>query len=206
MAKQEVPLQTLEQYLPIGSYAYVHEYLIRYGIHLTISKERTTILGDYRPAVHQEAHRISVNGNLNPYAFLITPLHEMAHLLVYEQYGSKVIPHGVEWKKIYAQLLNVFLDKKIFPNDIEYELLQTIQGPAATSCGEEQLMRVLQKYDRIQEGHLRVEQILVGELFKTPDGRVFRKGQKLRKRHQAIEISRGAVYLFSGIYLVKKIS
>jgi len=205
MAKQEVPLKTLEQYLPDGSYHYVYEYLLRYGIHLTISKERTTILGDYRPAGQQEAHRISVNGNLNPYAFLITLLHEMAHLLVYEQFGNKVIPHGIEWKNVYVQLLKVFLDKKLFPEDVEKELLHTIQGPAATSCGEEQLMRVLQKYDHKQEGQLRVEQVLVGELFKTPDGRVFRKGQKLRKRHQAVEISKGAVYLFSGIYLVKKI-
>jgi hypothetical protein len=129
----------------------------------------------------------------------------MAHLLVYEQFGNKVIPHGIEWKNVYVQLLKVFLDKKLFPEDVEKELLHTIQGPAATSCGEEQLMRVLQKYDHKQEGQLRVEQVLVGELFKTPDGRVFRKGQKLRKRHQAVEISKGAVYLFSGIYLVKKI-
>jgi hypothetical protein len=205
MGKTEVPIQSLDKYLPRGAYSFVAEYLHQFGIHLTISKERSTILGDYRPAFHHHAHRISVNGNLNPYAFLITLLHEMAHLLVFEHFGPKVLPHGVEWQQRYGQLLAIFIEKKIFPADIERLLIRTISKPSATSCGEEELMRELQKYDPVKNGSVRVEELMKGEQFKTPDGRIFIKGEKLRKRHKAIEQSGGAVYLFSGIYMVCKV-
>jgi SprT protein len=204
MAKSEVPIDSLAHYLPSGAYSIVAEYLHRYGIHLTITRERQTVLGDYRPAMHGRAHRISVNGNLNSYAFLITLLHEMAHLLVFEQYGFKVASHGVEWKQTYSSLLAAFLQKDIFPGDIKSALAQTLRNPSASSCGEEVLMRVLQLYDQLPPDKVRVEQIEQGQHFKTPDGRVFLKGEKLRKRHRATELSTGNVYLFSGIYLVQK--
>jgi hypothetical protein len=191
--------------LPADAYPFVAEYLHRYGIHLTISKERQSVLGDYRPAINQKAHRISVNGNLNPFAFLLTLLHEMAHLLVFEAYGSKVLPHGLEWQKVYSGLLAVFLEKSIFPDDIKQVLIQTIRRPAASSCGEESLMRVLQQYDRNKSNKIRVEELSPGQQFKTDDGRVFIKGQKLRKRHKAVALSGGALYLFSGIYLVERV-
>jgi SprT protein len=205
MPKKEVPVQTLEAYLPADTYPYVAEYLHRYGIHLTVTKARQSILGDYRPAIRDMAHRISVNGNLNPYAFLLTLLHEMAHLVVYEQYGRKVMPHGKEWQSIFSELLSVFIKKSIFPSDIKEVLIKTIHKPAASSCGEEALMRVLQRYDGNRTNKIRVEELLQGQQFKLEDGRVFIKGPKLRKRHKAIEHPGGSVYLFSGIYLVQKI-
>lgn len=204
MPKKEVPVQTLEAYLPANTYPYVAEYLHRYGIHLTVTKARQSVLGDYRPAVRDMAHRISVNGNLNPYAFLLTLLHEMAHLLVFEQHGTKVMPHGKEWQRMFSDLLSVFIEKSIFPSDIKDALIQTIDKPAASSCGEESLMRVLQKYDRNLVDKIRVEELLPGQQFKLDDGRIFIKGQKLRKRHKAVEYPGGSVYLFSGIYLVQK--
>ena len=79
MSKKEVPLHALAAYVPEGSLEPVLEYLHRYKIHLTITKERNSILGDYRHAINQKNHRISVNGNLNKYAFLVTLLHEIAH-------------------------------------------------------------------------------------------------------------------------------
>ena len=42
MAKAEVPIQSLDNYLPTGAYPYVAEYLHQFGIHLTISRERST--------------------------------------------------------------------------------------------------------------------------------------------------------------------
>ena len=77
------------------------------------------MLGDYRNAVNGKNHRVTVNGNLNTYAFLITLLHELAHLLAYEQYGNRIFAHGKEWKSIYGKLLHDFLSRKIFPEDIE---------------------------------------------------------------------------------------
>jgi len=205
MSKKEVPLHALAEYLPEGALEPVLDYLHRYKIHLTITRERNTILGDYRHAIQQKNHRISVNGNLNQYAFLVTLLHEMAHLLAFEQFGNRIAPHGKEWKNEYSKVLAQFLLKKVFPADVEKALLKSIQNPSATSCGEEHLMRVLKKYDRRAEHEVLVEEVPEGQLFQTRDGRTFRKGEKLRKRHKATDVNTGLVYLFSGVYEVMKV-
>lgn len=203
MSKKEVPLHALDEYLPKGSLEPVLEYLHQYKIHLTITRERNSILGDYRHAIHQKNHRISVNGNLNKYSFLVTLLHEVAHLLAFENFGHRIAPHGKEWKNEYSKILAQFLLKKLFPVDIEKALLKSLQNPSATSCGEEHLMRVLKNYDVRKEGEVLVEQLTAGQLFKTKDGRVFKKGEKLRKRHKAIDVKSGVLYIFSGVYEVE---
>src|SRR5829696_6839224 len=102
MHKKEAPISHLENFLPPATYEAVLQYLQFYKIHLTIAKERKSILGDYRHRTHHENHRISVNGNLNHFSFLITLLHELAHLLTFEQYKNNVQAHGKEWKTIFG--------------------------------------------------------------------------------------------------------
>src|SRR5919107_445470 len=102
MAKKEAPISTLQDFLPEGTYEPVLEYLHHYRVHLTVAKERKSILGDYRHRTKHESHRISVNGNLNKYSFLITLLHELAHLVTFQKHGNKVQSHGKEWKSMYA--------------------------------------------------------------------------------------------------------
>jgi hypothetical protein len=206
MPKQEVPISQLQDYLPPGTYQPVLNYLRQYKVHLTVAKERKSILGDYRHRTHQSNHRISVNGNLNNYSFLITLLHELAHLLTFEQFSNRVMAHGQEWKKIYSQLLDQFLQHKIFPADIEKELLLSLRNPAASSCAEDGLLRVLRKYDTAGAKFILVEEVAVNAIFRTNDGRIFQKGKKLRKRFQCKEVSSGKVYLFSPVYEVELIN
>jgi hypothetical protein len=206
MPKQEVHISQLQDYLPPGTYDPVLNYLRQYKVHLTVAKERKSILGDYRHRTHHDNHRISVNGNLNKYSFLVTLLHELAHLLTFEQFSNKVLAHGREWKTIYAQLLDQFLKHHIFPADIENELLLSLQNPAASSCAEDGLLRVLRKYDAAGSKFLLVEEVPVHSVFRTNDGRVFQKGKKLRKRFQCKEIDTGRVYLFSPVYEVELVN
>src|SRR5215831_9967602 len=147
MPKKEAPIDHLQKFLPPGTYDPVLQYLHHYKVHLTVARERKSILGDYRHRTHFSNHRISVNGNLNKFSFLITLLHELAHLLTFEEFGNKVLSHGREWKTIYGKLLEQFLHNKIFPSDIENQLLRSLRNPAATSCAEDGLIRVLRKYD-----------------------------------------------------------
>src|SRR5258706_7581172 len=105
MPKVEHPLHTLASYLPGNSFDQAASYIQHYKVHLTITRQRQSVLGDYRNAVHGKNHRITINGNLNKYAFLITLLHELAHLLAFEQYGNRIYAHGKEWKSIYSRLL-----------------------------------------------------------------------------------------------------
>lgn len=202
MPKQEAPFVQLQSYLPEGSFEGVMYYLQHYHVHLTITRQRQSILGDYRHSMPGKNHRISVNGNLNKYAFLITLLHELAHLFTYEQFGHRVQAHGKEWKNEFSKILAQFLLKKIFPPDIEKTLLQSLQNPAASSCGDEKLLRVLHHYDNKPDGVHLVEQIPEGSLFVIKGGRVFKRGEKIRKRYKCTEVKTGKLYLFSAVYEV----
>ncbi|MBP9102382.1 MAG: SprT-like domain-containing protein [Chitinophagaceae bacterium] len=203
MPKKEVPVNYLQNYLPPGTGDAVMAYLQQHKVHLTIAKERTSILGDYRHRTNHANHRISVNGNLNKYAFLITLLHELAHLLTFEQYGNKVQSHGKEWKMIFGQLLAQFVEHKIFPPDIEKEILLSLKSPAASSCAEDGLLRVLRKYDEGNPNQQLVEEVELNKLFRTKDGRIFRRGEQLRKRFKCQEVKTGKLYLFSPVYPVE---
>ncbi len=205
MPKTEHPLHALKSYLPENSFDQVAFFLQHYKVHLTITTQRQSVLGDYRNAMHGKNHRISVNGNLNKFSFLITLLHELAHLLAFEKCGNHIQAHGKEWKFIYSELLKDFISKKIFPPDIEHALQDSVQNPAASSCAEEGLMRVLRKYDEKKKDTVLLEEIARGTFFKTKDGRVFQKGKKLRKRFRCTEKNTGLVYLISPVYEVKAI-
>lgn len=203
MAKKEVPIKQLEDFLPPGTYEPVLEYLRKYKVHLTVARERKSLLGDYRHRTTGANHRISVNGNLNSYSFLITLLHELAHLLTFEKYGNKVSAHGKEWKMVFSQVLKQFLDHKVFPDDIRQELMLSLNNPAASTCAEEGLLRVLRRYDPHGNPLRLVEEVPMDGLFKTSDGRVFQKKEKLRKRFKGVEVNTRKVYLFSPVYEVE---
>ena len=206
MAKKEYPIHTLQDYLTKGSYEPVLEFLRLYKVHLTITRERSTVLGDYRHAVDNQHHRISVNGNLHQYSFLITLIHELAHLVTFMQFGNRVSSHGREWKNIYAQLLSQFLQKQIFPADIQKAIEQSMHNLPASSCADENLQRVLRKYDESKNGLVLVEDLADGARFMIEGGRLFKKGKKLRKRFQCTEINTRKLFLFSPVYEVKPVA
>lgn len=206
MSKQEAPLQQLKTYLPEGSFDEVLHYILHYKVHLTITRERSSVLGDYRNSFADKNHRISVNGNLNKYAFLITLLHELAHLFTYERFGHRVQAHGAEWKNEYSKILAQFLLKKVFPGDVHKALLKTLQNPSASSCADVTLLRVLHRYDDKKEGVVLVEAIPDGGSFKIRGERVFRRVERVRKRIKCVETATGKMFLFSPVYEVELVS
>lgn len=203
MPKTEAPLEAIKRYIPGKAAQVVLDYLHQHKVHLTVTKDRKSVLGDYRHATSYDNHRISVNGTLNKYSFLITLIHELAHLITFTQYKNRVDPHGKEWKKIYGELLKDFLIPDIFPNDILQYLKNSLHDLPASSCSDESLMRALRKYDVNGAGLVMVEQLDEGKLFDAGKGKLFRKGKKLRKRFQCEELATGRMYLFSPIYEVK---
>jgi hypothetical protein len=206
MPKKEAPLEYLSRWIPGPAAPLILEYLNHYQVHLTITRERKSVLGDYRHATRAQNHRISVNGNLNHYSFLITLIHELAHLVTFMEFGNGVQSHGKEWKGIYRKVLEEFIRLSVFPGDILAALKKNLHDLPASSCADEGLMRVLRRYDTDNAGLLLVEQIPEGGRFSLEDQRVFRKGKKLRKRYQCVEVATGKLYLFSPIYEVKPAS
>ena len=87
----------LQKYLPEHAVAHVFELIKQNQVHLKIVNERNTRHGDYRR--HPDGfHQITVNANLNKYRFLMTLIHEIAHLVAFEKFGRNIKPHGDEWK------------------------------------------------------------------------------------------------------------
>ena len=206
MPKKEAPLDYLRRFIPEESAQKAMDYLVHYKVHLTITRERKTVLGDYRHPTLNKTHRISVNGNLNKYAFLITLIHELAHLVAFLRFGNKIQAHGKEWKRVYGEILLDFMQLPVFPNDIRVSLANSLHDLPASSCADESLMRVLRNYDAKKPGQLLVEQVAEGKLFDIGQGRIFKKGKKLRKRYQCVEIKTGKLYLFSPVYEVMEIA
>jgi hypothetical protein len=207
MKKHEAGISFLEQFLPAGSFADVAPYFTTHTIHLTITRDRKSVLGDYRHPVRSEPyHRISINANLNPYNFLITLLHELAHLLTFVHFNNKVLPHGKEWKTQFRHILIPFLGKKIFPADVEKALYAYLHDPAASTCTDYNLYKTLYKYDKKDPLAVLVDDLAINEQFVTQDGQKYEKKEKIRTRVRCKNLTNGKMYLFPPIVEVKRIS
>lgn len=162
-----------------------------------ISRSRTTKLGDYRHPFKSLGHKISVNNNLNCYAFLVTTVHEFAHLLTWNDHKNKVKPHGEEWKHNFKRMMSPFLEKQVFPQDLHAAISRYLDNPSASSCTDLKLSRALKRYDTGSPEQTRLEELPISAVFAIKDGRRFRKGEKLRKRFRCECLDNGNVYLFN---------
>jgi hypothetical protein len=197
MSREKVE-QVMSKYVPQNAVKFVAHCIMEYKIHLTITAKRKTMLGNYRPPQGEHGHRITINGDLNPYAFLLTFVHELAHLVTYEKYKNSVKPHGVEWKTAFQNLMMPLLKHAIFPNDITEVIASYLRNPAASSCRDEELMRMMRKYDT-DNLTTALEDLPDNSIFKVEDGRVFRKGEKLRKNFRCLELKSQRTYRISSL-------
>jgi SprT protein len=203
MSPREQQLQRnseiLKKYIPEYAVPTIADWIIEFDFKLKIAKERSTKLGDYSSPRNGMNHVITVNYNLNKYSFLITLVHEIAHLKTFNEYRNTVLPHGAEWKQNFRELMSPFLHTDYLPLDIFYALRKYLLNPAAASCSDVTLMRTLKLYDDSStNGHLiLLEHIPFKTHFLYNGSRVFVKGEKIRKRFRCVEMSTGQAYLFS---------
>lgn len=206
MRKKETSIFMLQQFIPDGAFDLIAPFFQSHTIHLTLTNERKSVLGDYRnPTREFPYHRISINVNLNPYSFLITLLHEIAHLYVYVHFKHLASPHGKEWKTQFRHILMPFIGKGFFPREVEKALLAYIHNPAASTCTDVALYKALYKYDEQKPGYKLVDDIEIGQWFETDDGRFFEKVEQLRTRCKCKDLNSNKMYLFQGIIEVKHI-
>lgn len=207
MSKKETSLDVLIRFLPEGCFDLITPYFKQYTIHLTLTRERRSVLGDYRmPTRDVPYHRISINVTLNKYSFLITLLHELAHMLVFIRHGRKHAPHGPEWKAQFREELMPFLHAGFFPLDIARALTTYLKNPAASTCTDPALYKALYQYDERRDGYMLIDDLTNGDLFETEQGRIFEKMEQLRTRCRCREVSTNKIYLVPGIAEVRKIS
>ena len=180
--------------------------LQKHPIHLGLMAPRKGVFGDYRaPQKVGEYHKITVNGDLNNYAFLVTFLHEYAHLQVFVNHGPRAQAHGSEWKTYFRQLLYQFIQHDIFPEDLRLALQNYMAKMTASTASNPQLIRVLERYDvrKRPENETTVEQLPPKAHFKY-NGEMFERGERLRKNFTCTRLSDGTKFRFNPVARVRK--
>jgi len=187
--------KTLEKYIPQASVASVFQLITTHNIYLKIVNERLTRHGDYRKMPNGQ-HQITVNSNLNTYRFLITLIHEIAHLIAFKKYGNLVKPHGNEWKHTFQQLMLPYIRPEIFPNQLLPYLAIHFKNPKASSDTDAKLSLALKHYDAPNDKNY-IFEIPFGGDFRLYNGKIFKRGKKLVKRYECLELATGKIYLFN---------
>lgn len=188
----------LRKYLPEKSVELIARWIVEFDFKLKIKKERSTRLGDYTSPRSGSNHLITINHNLNQYAFLITLVHEVAHLVTFNKHGDRVNPHGAEWKSNFQLLIQPFLNTDVFPLEVFAALRRYMNNPAASSCSDHHLLRTLKLHDD-ENAQVFLEYLPEGAVFLYNGSRVFQKGPRIRKRFRCREISTGSIYLFNAL-------
>lgn len=184
----------LTKYLPSHAVEAVFTLIQENGVHLKIVNERITRHGDYRRRP-DGTHQITVNSNLNKYRFLITLVHEIAHLVAFENFGRYIKPHGREWKMTFQKLMLPFIRPEIFPAVLLPLIARHFKNPKASSDTDARLSIALKQFDPETDKNY-VFEIPPGGIFRLYNGKLFKKGAQRRKRYECIEVSTGRVYLF----------
>ncbi|WP_422105802.1 SprT-like domain-containing protein [Winogradskyella sp.] len=189
-------MQTLLlDFIPKEAQSQVEALLTKDNLVVKVRKERKTKHGDYRQLPGGK-HQITVNSNLNPFRFLITLIHEIAHFEAYNTYGPFIKPHGKEWKMTFQHLMLPFLRPEIFPIELLPLLANHFKNPKASSDTDTQLALALKQLDEPNDKTY-VFEVNLNQRFKLYNDRVFIRGKKRRKRFECIEEKTGKLYLFN---------
>lgn len=183
----------LLEYLPEPAVPKILHWLVNWNVQLKISRSRNSKLGDYRPPIEYKFHRISVNYDLNKYHFLITLVHEFAHLKVWEKHQRNARPHGIEWKNSFSGLMQEFMNSDVFPDDLLTVLKSYLINPTS-STSNSKLLSVLRNYDE-NKNYLVLEDLPISSIFRTENGFVFQKMETLRKRIKCKRLDNNRLYL-----------
>jgi len=188
--------ETLTEYLPESALDGIIELLQKHPLHFIISRERKTKHGDFRIKRNGQP-QITVNHNLNPYQFLITLVHEIAHFTTHIKHKRKkgIKPHGIEWKMEFQHLMLPFLNNTVFPNDVLPYLAFYLKNPKAATGSDPKLTYALKKYSSP------TDKVCIFELEKGTNfnlnGKTFSLGNKRRTRYECIEVNTKHKYLIN---------
>ena len=201
--------EILRPYLPAAALDHVERSIAGLAVDLRVVRPRRTKLGDHRPPpAPLRPHRITVNADLNPYAFLTTLLHEVAHAATWERHRPRrrLRPHGPEWKQEFSAVLAPVVAAGVFPDELAAAVTRSLWNPAAATCSDRELLLALARYDRPPEGRVRVEDLPDGAWFRIDGRHLFRAGRIVRTRRRCFEVGTGREYRVHGLAFVEPLS
>ncbi len=184
--------EILKKYLPENSIELVLDLLDKHPCQVKIVKNRKTKHGDFKNYPNGDV-QITINNDLNPYRFLLTLIHEIAHLITFEKF-KRVKPHGVEWKRNFQHAMLPFINPDIYPKEILSKLAHYLINPKASTDSDINLSLALKQLDKETDKTFIFELPLASK-FKH-NKKVFIKGQKRRTRYECVEVFTDKKYLF----------
>lgn len=184
--------EILSKYLPEKSVELVIELLEKYPCHLKIVNNRKTKHGDFKKFPNGN-YQITINNDLNAYRFLLTLIHEIAHLVTYKN-NKRVKPHGIEWKRNFQHLMLSFVNPEIYPKEILPYLAQYLINPKASTDTDVKLSLALKQFDEKTNKNYIFEIPLASKF--THNNKVFVRGEKRRTRYECVEVYTDKKYLF----------
>ena len=193
-------LNSLEKFLPLGALPFVENWLEDVHVIIQIKRSRRTKLGDYRFHHLAKQHQITIDKDLNPEAFFFVLTHEIAHLIVQKNYGSKAKSHGVEWKTVFGKML--MNSSEIYSEDSRPKILFHSQKPKASVGADKKLFQQL-FLDETKRENL-VENLADNQKFRIGK-RVFQRGAKRKIRYICTELKTGRLFLVNGQAIVDEI-
>jgi len=198
--RSDLIFSILQSHVPASSLDYCFSLWKQSPFELKITKSRQTKVGDFTSRRTKNHPRITLNNDLNQYLFLLTYVHEVAHLRVYLQFGGRVDPHGEKWKTTFTDLMLPLLWESVFPEEILHELRRHMINPKASSFADTQLTQAFRKFDK-NCSQMMLSEVPEGSIFKL-QGRFFKKGKLRRTRVLCRELQSKKDYLVPADALV----
>jgi SprT protein len=202
--KAEPIIKILQEHVPAEAVEYCFQLWKESPFELKITRSRNTKVGDFTSKGSKSHPRITLNNDLNPYLFLQTYVHEVAHLRVYLKSGNRVDPHGEEWKTTFTDLMIPIMWETIFPEDVLHELRRHMINPKASSFADSKLIEAFRKYDKGASKFIVLSSLPEGSIFQF-QGRYFKKGKLRRTRVICVEMKSKRSYLVPADALVNNV-
>ncbi len=190
----------LERHLPGSAVSYCLQLWEETPFQFKLRAARITKLGDFscRPG---RAPRITINADSHPYVFLITYIHEVAHLRVHREHGWNAPPHGKEWKDKFRELCGPLFELGVFPPTLSEALQAHLINPTASSHTDTRLTHTLRQVDPRLGQILLLSDLPPGSRFQIR-GRWFQKGELKRTRVLCRDLATKRNYLISADVLI----
>lgn len=194
-------IKTLEQYLPDNTFPFLKKWFADYYIHIKITKNRNSKLGDYR-RLPDKSHQITVNSTLDKQLFFFVLTHELAHLLAFERFNFRISAHGREWKETFRDMLLESID--IYTDDLKPIISTFSKNPKANFMASPELVRYFHIEDP-EDNFIFVEDLLINDEFQYK-GDVYRLLEKKKKLYLCVNLNNEKKYLFRPLAKVEKLT
>ncbi|MDN5627416.1 SprT-like family protein [Epilithonimonas bovis DSM 19482] len=192
-------ISILEQYLPSDTQPFLRRWFASYKIHIRITRDRNSKLGDYRK-MPDKSHEISINSTLDRQLFFFVLTHELAHLIAFEKFGGRISAHGQEWKSTFREMLLESIS--IYTSDLQPVIRQFAKNPKANFMASPELVRYFH-VDDPDDSQFFVEQLAPDSEF-LYKGDLYKMIEKKKKLYLCVNLKNSKKYLFRPLAKVEK--